>query len=174
MNPQARAAVMLELARKMRERGSWCGVDHIQSGLFLLQELAGLPLGFDFELSGRGPFSQDLESEIERLEADGLLHLVHQPPFEASIEVSPAGAEIAQASGAASEHGRSLEFVAEKVDALGVADLVYLSTALYITGRHPGLGAKERAEELSSLKQSLGLDEALRIVEEIDALRRET
>lgn len=169
MGPQARAAVMLALARKMRARGSWCGVDHIQSGVFLLQELTGPHLGFGFELTERGPFSAELEAEILRLEGDGLLHLVHQPPFEASIEVSPAGREIAAASG----YGRSLEFAAEKVDALGVAGLEYLCTALYITGQKPGLAAGERAGELASLKQSLGQDEALRIVEEIDALRQE-
>ena len=48
MNRMAKAALLMQLLNEMRQRGSWCGETHVQKSVYLLQELFGVPLEFQF------------------------------------------------------------------------------------------------------------------------------
>ena len=50
----SRCAVVVELAEKLRQRGSWCGETRLQKALFILQDLAKFDLGYKFIIYKHG------------------------------------------------------------------------------------------------------------------------
>ena len=58
-----RNVMVLTLARKIRNRGSWCGETHLQKAVYLLQDLAGVETGLEFVLYKHGPFSFGLRDQ---------------------------------------------------------------------------------------------------------------
>ena len=74
-----RAAILVTLAEKLRDQGSWCGETHIQKGTYLLQELLGVPLELEYCLYKHGPYSFDLSDELTSLRADRIFDQEKQP-----------------------------------------------------------------------------------------------
>src|SRR6059036_3096299 len=85
MNRLQRAVVLLSLLEQLRARGSWCGETHLQKSVYFLQELLGVPLGFDFILYKHGPYAFDLSDEITALRADLLLSILPRDPYGARL-----------------------------------------------------------------------------------------
>ena len=73
MDRLQRTALIFELTKKMRERGSWCGETHLQKATFWAEECFSLPLGFDFILYKHGPFSFDLRDELTSMRCRALV-----------------------------------------------------------------------------------------------------
>ena len=87
-----RAAVLVDLADRLREKGSWCGETHLQKATFFFQQLFEPDLGFNFVLYRYGPFSSELREELSSMRADGLLRLKAQPyPYGPTLEPTDAG-----------------------------------------------------------------------------------
>ena len=76
-----RAAVLTELADRLRANGSWTGETHLQKATYVLQELLMVPLNFEFVFYKHGPFSFDLREELTSMRADGFLVQVPQDPY---------------------------------------------------------------------------------------------
>ena len=47
MNRLERATILVTLIEKLSMEGSWCGETHVQKATYFLQELMGVPLGFN-------------------------------------------------------------------------------------------------------------------------------
>ena len=60
MNRLSQDAVLVGLARRLYEQGSWTGETHIQKAAYLLHELRDVPFDFAFILYKHGPFSFEL------------------------------------------------------------------------------------------------------------------
>jgi uncharacterized protein YwgA len=73
VTPQNRRAAILAIVEQLREAGSWAGRTHIQKCLFLLRALFGLDLGFEYVSYKHGPYSFDLDADIEALRIQGAL-----------------------------------------------------------------------------------------------------
>lgn len=58
MDKLAQEAVLIGLARRLDEHGSWSGETHLQKAAYLLHELLDVQFGFDFILYKHGPFSR--------------------------------------------------------------------------------------------------------------------
>jgi hypothetical protein len=50
MNRLAQEAVLIGLARRLEEQGSWSGETHVQKAAYLVSELLAVPFDFDFIL----------------------------------------------------------------------------------------------------------------------------
>src|SRR2546425_12633108 len=94
MDRLGRDVILLELLRKLREHGSWCGETHMQKATYFLQHLMQVPLDFQFILYKHGPFSFDLRDELTAMRADGLLALQPQEPYGPSLMPGPAAPEV--------------------------------------------------------------------------------
>jgi uncharacterized protein YwgA len=128
-----KAAVISELADRLREHGSWSGETHLQKAAYFLQELLRVPLGYDFVLYRYGPFSFELRNELMEMRADGLLEQRPAPPYGPSLIPTEASAESrAKFPKTLSRHRRSIEFVASALGSKGVTDLEAIATALYV------------------------------------------
>src|SRR5438876_11537277 len=68
-----RYVVLLRLLEEFKKRGSRCFETHFQGGTYFLQQMMGVPLGFDFYIYRQSPYSDDLNNELTGLQADGLV-----------------------------------------------------------------------------------------------------
>lgn len=172
MNRLAQEAVLVGLARRLYERGSWSGETHIQKAAYLLRELTEVPFEFEFILYKHGPFSFELRDELGAMRADRLLERQPQPaPYGPRILVTERGRELEQRLERTMErYGPKLDWVAEHVGAKNVLDLERLATALWITRQNPDSDEEARAIELTQIKPHVRRDAAFATVREIDEL----
>jgi hypothetical protein len=173
MNRLAQDAVLVGLARRLREHGSWTGETHIQKAAYLLHGLLGVSFDFDFILYKHGPFSFELRDELTTLRADRLLERETQPPpFGPRITVTPRGLELEQRfQRTMRRFGGQLDWIADRLGDRGVLELERLATALWVT-KQMGQGAsvQDRAEAVNELKPHVAVSAAAEAVEEIDGL----
>jgi hypothetical protein len=170
MNTVQRAAIVTRLVRKMREKGSWCGEAHLQKVLYLAQELLAVPTGFDFILYKHGPFSFDLQDKLTALRADKLLKVEpQQRPFGPRLATTKRSAEIEsllpKTLGALEKR---LDFIVDKIQGKGVADLERLATALYVIKQYGSCTTlDDRAVKLHKLKPHVSLPDAQSALEQV-------
>jgi hypothetical protein len=174
MNSLAQEAILVGLARRLEQEGSWSGETHLQKSAYLASELLGVPFDFEFILYKHGPFSFELRDELDDMRANGLLTRVPQgPKYGPRLLVSERGDTFEQRFAKTMErYGASLDWIADNVGDRGVLDLERLATALWVT-RELGEGASvdTRAHAVVDLKPHVKLDVAAAAVEEIDKLR---
>ena len=170
MHRVQRAAIVTRLARKMREKGSWCGETHLQKAFYLAQELLKVPTGFDFILYKHGPFSFDLRDELTALRADRLLTIEPQPrPFGPRFATTKRSEEIESLfPKTIGGLDAKLDFIADKLQGKGVADLERLATALYVINHYDFCTAlDDRAAKLNELKPHVSLTDAKSALEQV-------
>ena len=80
MDQLQREALLVHLAKRLRDAGSWCGETQLQKTAYFLQDLTGVPLGYDFMLYKHGPFEFELRGEIRELIGYEMLAVETQPP----------------------------------------------------------------------------------------------
>jgi hypothetical protein len=172
VNRLAQEAVLVGLARRLDEKGSWSGETHLQKAAFLLHELVNLPFNFEFILYKHGPFSFELREELSSMRADRLLERQPQPaPYGPRIIVTERGRELeGRLARTMERYGQALDWVAEQTGQRNVLELERLATALWITRRHGDADAEWRAGELTRIKPHVTRDAALASVGEIDEL----
>jgi hypothetical protein len=138
--------------------------------MLFLQNLMGVPLGFDFILYKHGPFSFDLRDELTSLRADELLQLEPQWPYGPRFAPTERSDYIQRnCSKTLAKYDDCITFVARKFGGKGVAELERLATALFITqGTNGDASVDERAMRLTTLKPHIPLDSAARAIEEVD------
>jgi uncharacterized protein YwgA len=167
-----RRALITQLVGEMSAKGSWCGETHIQKGVFVGQELLGLPLDFDFILYKHGPFSFDLRDELARMQADGVLRDIVRPgPYGASLMPGElAKPLLAQFPKTRDKFSEKIRFVASALGDKGVNDLERIATALMITREKEGESTDSRARRLVELKPHISRSDALDAVRSVDGL----
>lgn len=172
MNRLAQEAVLVGLARRLDENGSWSGETHLQKAAFLLHELARVPFDFEFILYKHGPFSFELRDELSSMRADRLLERQPQPaPYGPRIVVTDRGRELeGRLARTMERYGPVLDWIAGQTGQRNVLELERLATALWITRQNPGADAESRAGELTTIKPHVNRDAALAAVREIDEL----
>jgi hypothetical protein len=170
MNRVQRAAIVTRLARKMREKGSWCGETHLQKALYLAQEMLQAPTGFDFILYKHGPFSFDLRDELTALRADKLLEIEPQPrPFGPRFTTTNSSKKIESLFPKTMDKmDERLDFIAGRLQGKGVAELERLATALYVMNRYNSCKSLyDRAVKLNELKPHVSIDDAKNALEQV-------
>lgn len=173
MNRLAQEAILVGLARRLDERGSWSGETHLQKSAYLLRELLNIPFDFDFILYKHGPFSFELRDELTSMRSDRLLEREAQPPpYGPRIVTTPRGRELEERfKRTMNRYGPYLDWITDRLGDRGVVELERLATALWVT-RQMGAGAsiQDRAEAVNELKQHVSVADAADAVKEIDLL----
>ena len=150
MNAQSGSAALLQVVKSLRRAGSWTGKTHIQKCVFLLKELCGVDLGYAYTLYKHGPYSFDLDAEIERLRIIGTLDYEIAPQYGPRYKIGAASATNgfvdAKVAAAADEVA---EFLGEK----NVQDLECISTLVWCARNRPDASASQ--EVLTSCVKEL-------------------
>lgn len=168
-----RDAVILSLVENLKNKGSWCGETHIQKATYFIQELFGVPLGFEFMLYKHGPFSFDLSDELTAMQADMLLGLQPQPrPYGPSLVPGESSDLIMRHFPVTvKKYHSQVVFVAEQFGDKKVSELERLSTALLVAREiEPDGSPKSRAQCITHLKPHVKIDEAREAVKAIDII----
>lgn len=168
-----KAATLVSLVKSLGEHGSWCGETNIQKSAFFLQDLTGVPLGFEFVLYKYGPYSFDLTDELTALRADSILALeTPDPRYGPSYrpgEMSDFALERFPRT--VNRYKERVEFVAKRLGNKGVSELERLATALYVRLRGKGeAGVKARTDKIVKLKPHIRKPEAQQAVHEVDEM----
>lgn len=167
-----KSVMVLHLAEKLREKGSWCGETHMHKAMYFLQSALYVDTDFDFVFYKHGPFSFDLRDFVAGLLADDLLKLEPQiPPYGPRYNITD-DAETLQERFPKflAEHGPQVETIADYLGRRGVTELERLSSALYVTkeGATADCDDESRVSEIVELKPHVSRDEALSAVHEVD------
>lgn len=173
MNRLAQEAVIVGLARRLHDRGSWTGETHLQKATYLLHELWDVPFDFEFILYKHGPFSFELRDELGSMRADRFLEReVQAPPYGPRIVVSERGRELEERFGRTMErYGEALDWVADRLGDRGVMELERLATALWVTRDMPdGATVADRGAALTTVKPHVSSTDASEAVREIDEM----
>lgn len=169
-----RAAVISDLAERLRSHDSWVGETHVQKGAFLLQEMLEVPTDIDFILFKHGPFSFQLRDELAEMRADQILRLVPQrPPYGPRFEIDEGANQLkAKFPNTLNKYADQSEWVAETLGGLGIVDLEKLATAFWVT-QESGFSddVVGRAHRLNELKPHFDLETSENAMNEIDSLR---
>jgi len=177
VNKLAQEAVIVGLARRLRDHGSWGGETHVQKTAYLLHGLTGMPFDFEFILYKHGPFSFELRDELTSMRSDGLIDRQTQaPPYGPRLLTTDRGRQLEERfPKTMRRYQRQLDWIAVKVGDRGVMDLERLATALWVTRRlGEAASVQERADALNELKPHVSVSLAAEAVEEIDALIAES
>jgi hypothetical protein len=95
MNRLSQDAVLVGLARRLYEQGSWTGETHIQKAAYLLHELLAVPFDFAFILYKHGPFSFDLRVTARRSEQRPMALGSRSERQHAEVNAPPSGTSTA-------------------------------------------------------------------------------
>ena len=166
-----RCALVVDLAKRLRLRGSWCGETHLQKALFILQDLSKSNFGYKFVIYKHGPYSFELNSELTAMRAANILEF--QFPKEGygpSIAPTSFGERIYNTNEQnIREYFPTIIFLSDWFAASDVRYLEKIATAYYVTKNNPRVPAVERAIKLHALKPHIDIqaaEEAVRIVDE--------
>jgi uncharacterized protein YwgA len=168
-----RAAVLLSLVECLRENGSWGGETHIQKAAYFLKEMLGVPLDAEFVLYRYGPYSFDLDEQLVRMMADGVLKERLMPyPYGPKIELGALARQVMVKFPEEKEkYAKHISYIAKSLGSSNVADLERIATALFVTrGGNTGGDAGSRAKRLNEIKPHISLEDATAAVERVDAM----
>jgi hypothetical protein len=167
MKPFEQAAVLLRLAEALKERGSWGGETHVQKSGYFLQELLGVPTGFEFILYKHGPFSFDLRSTLTMMEAEDLIAWEPRRPFGPTLVRGTDADYLDRYYALVGErYSRQIDFVADRLADKRVRELEKFATALFVTQK--GSDPSKRAARIVELKPHIAMTDALEAVQTVD------
>lgn len=171
MNRLKQAAILLNIAGKLRSKGSWCGETHLQKSAYFLQELLHVPTEFGFILYKHGPFSFDLRDALTAMRADRLLDLQPQEPYGPSLTPTEQGIALQKLYPKTLRmHQKAIDFVADKLADRSVSELEKLATALYVTLQGHSGSVGRRASGIHGLKSHVSVDDAKLAVRSVDSI----
>ncbi|MGC8642972.1 MAG: hypothetical protein ACP5XB_24200 [Isosphaeraceae bacterium] len=173
MNRLQRAAILVELADRLLQHGSWCGETHLQKSVYILQELFRVPTDFEFIFYKFGPYSFDLSEDLTALRADYLVELrIRRPSYGPSLVPTQTSQEFRKRYPVTlGKYSEQLEFIARALGQKGVSELERVSTALFVS-REPGSdqSVEGRARRVVALKPHVSLSQAIDAVRELDRI----
>ncbi len=162
MDQSVRRAILLDLVKSLRNKGSWCGETHIQKAMFSLKEITNTPVDYEFVLYKHGPFSFELRDELTEMRADGYLTIEINPyPYGPNLSVSEAGIRFYQQYlGAVQQYDPDMAFIVENLGAKGVVALERLSTALYVCKEEAIRNTEQCAVRVNEIKPHIPIEQA--------------
>ncbi len=134
--PWHRYALISELARRLHEDSPWFGKTALQKIVYLLQELGGVPAGYEYRLHTHGPFAARIHADLDQLETFRAVTLKYVSgegfggykisPGPHNQAIRERGAEFL------ARNQTSVDAVLNDFGSLGTRDLELRSTVAYV------------------------------------------
>jgi hypothetical protein len=175
VNREKRLAVITLLDKEMAHHDSWCGETHLQKAAFVLQELLGADIGYEFILYKHGPFSFEFRDDLALMRADGLLEMVvRHPEYGPSyLTTEFANDFLKRFPKTLKTYKAQVKFIATRLAEKNVSELEKVATALFVYKRSNIRSRNKRAQELVRLKPHISEQEAVLATEEVELLVKE-
>jgi len=165
-------ALILAMIETLKRQGNRTGKTHIIKGLFLAQAARLVDVPFEFFLYKHGPYSTDIEENIEQMKSYGATEV--ETDFEGyGVHLSAGGmAEFTKQQARIPEHTQqALQRVCQFLHHRNVNHLERLATAAWIRKREGVIDADQVARRLHELKPHISLAEAREAYEQLRLIR---
>jgi len=146
---------------ELKAHGSWTGKTHVQKSIFLLQAAATMDVPFQFVLYKHGPYSFELEAEMEQMMSYDAISASSVPGYGVMLNASNNQSVIKRAVTISAHDLSAIKDVCTFVGTRQVSELERLATAAWIR-THDGIKTREAvAVRLHSLKPHISLEDAM-------------
>lgn len=165
-------AIILAVIEALHRHGSWTGKTHVQKALSLLRDARTADVPFQFVLYKHGPYSFDIEDELEQMQSYGAIAVEPNPAGYGVVLQSSSGARLVSGFATLMEREKqAIEEVCEFVGNRTVGELERLATASWIRSQEHISDAKQAAERLHTLKPHIPIADAEKAYREITEWR---
>lgn len=153
-------ALILEVINGLKTAGSWTGKTHVQKTMFLVSEATPIQVPFEFVLYKHGPYSFDIENELEQMKSYDAV--VVQPISGYGVELKPSenAALVGQIAPLSASEKESVNEICRFVGSKGVVELERLATAVWIRNHDHITDHHEVARRINALKPHIKIPEA--------------
>lgn len=167
-------ALILAVIDALHRHGSWTGKTHVQKALSLLRDAGGTAVPFQFVLYKHGPYSFDIEDELEQMQSYGAISVEPNPNGYGVVLQKSAGAEIVSRYATLDDDElQSIEEVCAFVGDRTVSELERLATASWIRSQERVADANQAAHRLHALKPHIPIADAEKAYQAIADWRSE-
>jgi hypothetical protein len=171
LSSSVRFAIVLDVIKKLRAKGSWCGETHLQKALFILQDAMKSNFDYKFIMYKHGPYSFDLKTELAAMKASNIIEFNFPAEgYGPRIATTNFGERLYEVNKENIERYHKMnQFIADWFGSEDVRYLERVATAYFVTAKHPREPITSRAKRINSLKPHVDIasaEEAIRIVDE--------
>lgn len=164
-------SIILATIEALHQHGSWTGKTHLQKALSLLETTSPIALPFEFILYKHGPYSFDVEAELEQMKSYAAIIATPVPDYYGVVLQRAQNADyVEQAVPLDAVTKDAIERVCAFVGKSDVKELEKLATAAWIRAKEEVAEPQSVAERLHELKPHISVAEAQVADEKIRAL----
>jgi hypothetical protein len=163
-------SLILSVIQGLNEKGSWTGKTHVQKTLFLLHSAIGKRLPFEFILYKHGPFSFDVEEEMEQMRGYEAIHQTPIAGYGVTLKPGEMTEFLHEIAPLDPDEITAIEKVCRFVDSKDVKELERLATAAWIRSEEGLTDHDEIATRLHFLKPHISEEAAKSASEEVLSL----
>lgn len=153
-------AIILSTIEELNRRGSWTGKTHVQKALSLVNSRDKIELPFQFVLYKHGPYSFDVEDEIEQMKGYAAIESEPIPGFGVTLSRGPMANYVYARYTLEAEESSEIKKVCEFVASRSVTELERLATAAWIRSVEHISDREQVARRLNELKPHVSVDDA--------------
>lgn len=148
--PETRAAILVRMLRNAP--GQTLGRTQVMKLFYFLQELKGVPLGYDFRLFNYGPFDSEVLSDLSSACGLGTVvedTVLYPSGYGYAIKPGPQADRFDSEFETKDQELRSLvDHVVREFGAFSASELELRSTILFVDREFAGVGQTASAEEI--------------------------
>lgn len=163
-------AIILAVVEALHQRHSWTGKTHVQKTISLLNDKGKMAIPFRFVLYRHGPYSFDLEAELEQMKSYGALDIDLNTQGYGVILRPGSNAGFVREKGKLSlEEMKAIDDVCDFVKDSNIWILERLATASWIRVQEGITERESVARRLNSLKPHISIEEAKEADAQVEA-----
>jgi uncharacterized protein YwgA len=153
-------ALLLAMIEKLRAQGSWTGKTHVQKAMFLVLEATPATPPFEFVLYKHGPYSFDIENELEQMKSYGAISQTPVAGYGVVLNLGENAEFVKKRSSLSPTEQESIARIAQFVGKKNVADLEKEATVAWIRNRENIRDTQAVAERIHDLKPHIPVADA--------------
>jgi uncharacterized protein YwgA len=161
-------AFILAVIEALHRHGSWTGKTHVQKAISLLRDSGKAAVPFQFVLYKHGPYSFEVEAELEQMQSYGALMVEpNAQGYGVVLKANEAAKLVQENASLSEEESHAIDEVCRFVGSRTVTDLERLATASWIRCQENVTNPAQVAERLHLLKPHVSIAEAERADREV-------
>jgi uncharacterized protein YwgA len=153
-------AIILSTIEELNRRGSWTGKTHVQKALSLVNSRGKIKLPFQFVLYKHGPYSFDVEDEIEQMKGYAAIESEPIPGFGVTLSHGQMAEYVRSRCTLEPQATNEIKAICKFVANRNVMELERLATAAWIRSVEKISEHERVARRLNELKPHITVDEA--------------
>ena len=153
-------ALILAMIEELKANSSWTGKTHVQKAMFLVREATSVDNPFEFVLYKHGPYSFEIENELEQMKSYGAISSTPQAGYGVVLQPGENAGFIKKNAALSDAEREAIRSIAKFVGSKNVVDLEKEATAVWIRNREGVVDTRKVAERMHGLKPHISTADA--------------